>query len=79
MNELDALKLEGRDFVIVDEIKIDDVLYVQLASASDPEDFCIRKVILKNKEEILTGLDSDEEFDMALSAFIEKNHLKEEN
>ena len=79
MNELDALKLEGRDFVIVDEIKINDVLYVQLASADDPEEFCIRKVILKNNEEILTGLDSDLEFDMALDAFIKKNHKEEEN
>lgn len=79
MNELDALKLEGRDFVIIDEIKINDIVYVHLANADDPEDFCIRKIILKNNEEILTGLDSDEEFDMALDMFIKKNHKQEEN
>ena len=79
MNELDALKLEGKDFVIVDEVKINDVLYVHLASAEDPEDFCIRKVVIKDNDEILTGLDSEEEFDIALDAFIKKNHQVAEN
>ncbi len=79
MNELDALNLEGKDYVIVDEEKINNTLYVHLASADDPEDFCIRKVVIKNGEEILTGLDSDEEFDMALDAFINKNHSDLEN
>lgn len=79
MNELDALKLEGKDFIIVDEIKINDVLYVHLASTDDPEDFCIRKVVIRDNEEILTGLDSDDEFDIALDAFIKKNHQVEEN
>ena len=79
MNELDALKLEGKDFIIVDEIKINDVLYVHLASADDPEEFCIRKVVIRDNEEILTGLDSDDEFDTALDAFIKKNHQVEEN
>lgn len=79
MNELDALKLEGRDFVIVDEIVVNNIKYVHLASASDPEDFCIRKIVIIDDEEILTGLDSDEEFDIALDAFIKKNHQVEEN
>ena len=79
MNELDALKLEGKDYVIVDEEKVNGTLYVHLASADDPEDFCIRKVVIKNNEEILIGLDSDEEFDLALDAFIKKNHSDLEN
>lgn len=74
MNELDALKLEGKDYVIVDEETVNGTLYVHLASADDPEDFCIRKVVKKNNEDILTGLDSDYEFDLALNAFIKKNH-----
>jgi len=79
MNELDALKLEGREYVIVDEIILNNIKYVHLASADDPEKFCIRKVIIKNDEEILTGLDNDLEFDLALEAFIKKNHKDLEN
>lgn len=73
MNELDAITLEGKDFIIIDEIVIDNVKYVHLASAKDPKDFCIRKIIIREEEEILTGLDSDSEFDMALDAFVKKN------
>lgn len=74
MNELDAIKLEGREFVIVDEIIVNNIKYVHLANADDPMDFCIRKIVIENNEEMLIGLDSDEEFDMALDAFVKKNH-----
>lgn len=73
MNELDAIKLEGKDFVIIDEITINNTKYVHLANANDYEDFCIRKINIKENVEILTGLDNDEEFDMALDAFVKKN------
>ncbi len=73
MNELDAITLEGREFVIVDEIILNGVKYVHLASAENYEDFCIRKIIVRDNEEILTGLDSDEEFDNALREFAKKN------
>lgn len=75
MNELDAVKLEGREFVIVDEIIINNIKYVHLANADDAEDFCIRKIEIRDNEEILTPLDSDEEFDLALEEFIQKNHV----
>lgn len=66
MNELDAITLEGREFVIIDEIILNGIKYVHLASAENYEDFCIRKIIVRDNEEILTGLDSDEEFDTVL-------------
>ena len=79
MNELDAIKLEGKEFVIIDEIIINNTKYVHLASASDVNDFCIRKVVMMGENEILTGLDSDEEFDMALDSFAKKNYEDLEN
>jgi hypothetical protein len=79
MNELDAIKLEGKEFVIVDEISLAGIKYVHLANADDAEDFCIRKIVLENGKEMLTGLDSDEEFDFALEGFIKKNHKTDEN
>jgi len=79
MNELDAIKLEDREFVIIDEVIINDITYVHLASADDPEEFCIRKIIIDNNKELLTPLDNDLEFDVALDAFIKKNHSREEN
>ena len=79
MNELDGIVLEGKDFIIVDEITLAGIKYIHLASADDPEDFCIRKIKVENGKEMLTGLDSDEEFAFALDRFIKKNHKVDEN
>lgn len=79
MNELDAIKLEGKEFVIIDEISLAGIKYVHLANADDPEDFCIRKIVMENEKEMLIGLDSDEEFDFALDGFMKKNHKVDEN
>ena len=35
----------------------------------DPEDFCIRKVKIENEKKYLTGLDSDEEFELVMLSF----------
>ena len=77
MNELDAIQLEGREFVIIDEIVLNGVKYIHLANASDIEDFCIRKIVLRDNKEILTGLDTIEEFDFVLDAFIKKNKTED--
>lgn len=72
MNELDAIKLEGTEYIIINEQEINGVVYVSLVSSENPEDFCIRKIIIKDGKEMLAGLDSDEEFDMAFKALSEK-------
>ena len=66
MNELDALTLDGKEYVIVDEVTVNGVLYVHLANPLNPKDFCINKRMIIN-------LDNAEEFDMALAMFADKN------
>lgn len=73
MKELDTIKLEdGLIYVIVETIEIDNNKYVYLTNIEDEKDFCIRKIIIENNEEILIGLDSEEEFNKALSYLQEK-------
>lgn len=67
MKELDTIKLEdGLTYAIVETIEKDDNKYVYLANINDEKDFCIRKIILENNEEILIGLENDDEFKKAL-------------
>lgn len=65
----------GVEYIIVDEIEIENKKYVYLANENDEKDFCIRKSIIENNEEFFVGLDSKEEFEKALIIFTKKNNL----
>ena len=68
MKELDVIKLEdGIEYAIVQKIEKNNNTYLYLTNIDDEKDFCIRKLIIQNGEEVLIGLDDDEEFDKALS------------
>jgi len=69
MEELMGIKLEGKNYIIIDEIIINNIKYVHLALASNPEDFSIRKVIKEGQDDVLVPLDSDEEFELVLLSF----------
>lgn len=75
MNEkgMMIIELDNKEYAIIGEIKINDIPYLHLANVKDPEDFCIRKVIIENGEEIITALDSYKEFEMALEFFSRKH------
>lgn len=79
MKEVETIELEGEKYIIVSELKINNIPYMHLASIQDPSNFCIRKVVIKNGEEILTGLDDRSEFEMALKYFSEKHSKDLEN
>ena len=59
---------DGIEYLITD--KIDN--YIYLNNINDIEDFCIRKEIIKNEEEYIIGIDSEEEFYKALELFQKK-------
>jgi len=61
------------EYGIIDKIVINNIPYVYLCEVSNPEIFCIRKLIGEN----LWGLDNNEEFDMALDKLTQKH--KESN
>ena len=72
--ELEIITLDdGKDYIVTDEIIIDDVKYVYLTDEADIGSFCIRKINIINNEEYLVGLKDRNEFNMALEKFIEKN------
>lgn len=71
--EVKVIELDDGTYVVDDEITINNIKYVYLTNESDVMDFYIQKVILKNGEEYLESIDTDEEFDMAMQAFLNKH------
>lgn len=63
---------DGIEYIILDEIES----FMYLANIDDETDFCIRKIKTEQGQEILVGLDSDEEFDNALKLYYKKNQEK---
>lgn len=73
MEEVKVIDLEDGTYIISDEISINGIKYVFLTNEKDMLDFCIRKVIINNNEEYIDYLDTDEEFDAAMQAFLDKH------
>lgn len=74
MIEINTVILEnGIEYTEVDDIVYDNVKYILLSNINDVKDSCIRKIIILNNEEYISKLDSDREFDIVLSLFMEKN------
>ena len=71
--EVKVIELDDGTYVVDDEITINNTKYVYLTNEADVMDFNIQKIILKDNEEYLEGIDSDEEFDMAMQAFLNKH------
>ena len=72
MEEVYSLELNGKQYLIIDRIKDNDNEFVYFSNEEDPKDFCIRK-LAKDDNDLLIGLDSNEEFDYALKLFIVKH------
>ena len=68
-----VIDLEDGTYIISDEISINGIRYVFLTNEKDMLDFCIRKVVINNNEEYIDYLDTDEEFDAAMQAFLDKH------
>lgn len=78
--EVDYITLDdGKKYIVTDKITIGNDTYLYLNNEKDYSDFCIKKIIPDNDEE-LGGIESKDEFDKALNAFLDKNKniLKEE-
>jgi len=71
--ECNVVTLEDNiEYTEVDRIEYNNNNYVFLSDLENPENFCIRKLINKNEEEYIIGLDSKEEFDIVLNQFTQK-------
>lgn len=74
MIEAKSVRLEdGIEYMVMDEIDNANTTYYYLANIDDEEDFCIRKIDKNKDNQLLVGLDSDQEFDRAMLLFMKKN------
>ena len=62
----------NKNYVLLSTIDIDNNKYFYMAEELNPEDLCIRKVVIdKDNDEALVKLDSKEELNKVLSVFNE--------
>lgn len=72
--EVDTIVLEnGIEYTEIDDLMYNDTKYILLSNINNVKDSCIRKITVENNEEYLCRLDNDNEFDMILDMFLEKN------
>lgn len=73
MEEVKVIDLEDGSYIISDEIVLNNTKYIYLTNEDDLMDFCIRKIAMENGEEFIEVLDTEEEFDRAMQAFLQKH------
>lgn len=67
---------DGIEYAVIDEIEQNNITFVYLINILDSTDFCIRKVDSVINNDLLVGLDTDNEFDLALDLF-EKKYIND--
>ena len=65
---------DGKDYMVTDELVINNVKYLLLTNEDDVADFCIRKINNINNCEYLVGLNNKDEVLNVLKEFAKKNH-----
>lgn len=71
--DVEIITLEdGNNYMVTEELEINNIKYVYLTNEKNISDFCIRKINYINNDEYLVALDSREEFMMALNEFVNK-------
>lgn len=67
--ELEYVELEDKENYVILKILEGTNKYVYLANIKDASDLVIRKLIVIDGQEILSGLDTDQEFNEAMELF----------
>lgn len=73
MKEVEYITLEGKDYIIIDSIKLNDTTYEYLINENDEKDFFVRKLSVEVDGNYFVNLETDEEFDQAMTAFYQKH------
>ena len=61
-------------YQVIDKIESNNNFYIYLANINDSDDIVIRKEIIKDEDKhYLEKLDNDDELELALNLFLEKN------
>ncbi|MBR6690862.1 MAG: DUF1292 domain-containing protein [Bacilli bacterium] len=69
---IETVKVENKNYYIVNELEANNNLYLYLVNENDNSDIIIRKKVIINDEEFLTGLDDEEEFNMVMKLYLER-------
>lgn len=64
---------DGTEYAEINKINLNEKTYLLLVNLKNDNDFCIRRLINENGEDVLIGLDSKEEFDQILNIFLKNN------
>lgn len=65
--------IDGKEYIELDTVEVNNSKYVYLVSTNDDKDFLINKIVIDNGKEYYEGLESNEEFQIVLLNFIKKN------
>lgn len=74
MIDVNTLILEnGIEYTEIDKLVYNNTEYLLLSNVKNVKDSCIRKIEIENNEEFVCRLEDDNEFDIVLDLFMEKN------
>ena len=74
MEEVNTVILEnGLEYIEVDELIYNDTKYILLSNYENIKDSCIRKIVIKDKQEYFSKINDDDEYKNVLKLFLEKN------
>ncbi len=68
---------DNKEYAIIKELKINDVIYTLFSEVEDPTNICYRKIVTENNEDFYERLNDENEFDLVSMEFAKK--LLEEN
>lgn len=75
---MDYVNINGNDYLVLDEIIINNIKYIYLSKENSPLNIMVNKIIIENGKEYLRGLDNDEEVINVLDIYYQK-HKEEIN
>ena len=74
MIDVNTIVLEnGIEYTEIDKLIYNNIEYLLLSNVKNVKDSCIRKIEIKNNEELICRLEDENEFDIILDLFMEKN------
>ena len=74
MIDVNTIVLEnGVEYTEIDRLSYNNIEYLLLSNIKNVKDSCIRKVEIENNEEYISRLSDENEFEIVLNLFMEKN------
>ena len=74
MIEVNTMILEnGIEYSEIDNLFYNNIKYVLLSNINNSKDSCIRKISIENNKEYVCRLKNQDEFNIILNMFLEKN------